>query len=327
MTGYDIIGDVHGCAGQLEDLLTELGYQINGATGEYDHPSRRAVFVGDLIDRGDEQLRVLQIVKGMVDSGSALIVTGNHEFNALAFATEWPVGSGKFLRAHSAKNTRQHQAFLDQVTGADRELYLQWFATIPMWLDLGGIRVVHACWHDTSMEFVEQRCGATPFADINNLVEATAAGSELYRATETLLKGPEISLVDHGAPPYHDKDGHLRDNARLQWWSSDAHTLRGLAEMGGNFTTETGDPYPPLPEIEIDCDETDFVYHDPIPVFYGHYWRQGVPEYPLDWTNCSACVDFSAVKGGRLTAYRWSGEARILPENYTQVDSPRRALH
>ena len=71
MTGYDIIGDVHGCASQLEGLLTELGYQINSATGEYRHPTRRAVFVGDLIDRGDEQLRVLQIVKAMVDAGCA----------------------------------------------------------------------------------------------------------------------------------------------------------------------------------------------------------------------------------------------------------------
>ena len=48
---------------------------------------RRAVFVGDLIDRGPAQLRILDIVKLMVDSGSAQVVMGNHEFNAIAYAT------------------------------------------------------------------------------------------------------------------------------------------------------------------------------------------------------------------------------------------------
>ena len=67
MTGFDIIGDVHGCATKLEALLGDLGYARNDWTGAYWHPRRRAVFVGDLIDRGDEQLRVLEIVKPMVE--------------------------------------------------------------------------------------------------------------------------------------------------------------------------------------------------------------------------------------------------------------------
>lgn len=53
--GYDIIGDVHGCAGQLEALLSELGYHKRSSTSEYRHPERQVIFVGDLIDRGDEQ--------------------------------------------------------------------------------------------------------------------------------------------------------------------------------------------------------------------------------------------------------------------------------
>jgi hypothetical protein len=78
--GYDIIGDVHGCATALEDLLIDLGYRPNDWTGAYWHPDRRAVFVGDLVDRGPDQLRVLKLVKLMVDGGSAHIVMGNHEF-------------------------------------------------------------------------------------------------------------------------------------------------------------------------------------------------------------------------------------------------------
>ena len=90
--GYDVIGDIHGCATELEALLDVLGYE-RGVDGAYRHQERQAIFVGDLIDRGPDQLRVLQTVKTMVDAGSAQMVLGNHEFNALAYATEWPAGS------------------------------------------------------------------------------------------------------------------------------------------------------------------------------------------------------------------------------------------
>lgn len=321
--GYDIIGDIHGCADKLDELLDALGYERAG-TGAYRHPRRQAIFVGDLIDRGEDQLGVLQVVKQMVDAGSAQIVMGNHEFNAIAYHTEWPQDSGKYLRPHddpqnpwADKNTKQHKAFLDQVTGAERDHYLEWFTTIPMWLNLGGLRVVHACWHDESIALVEQHCGSsTPFADVEHLVAASTSGDPLYDAVETLLKGPEISLVEHGQAPYHDKDGHPRDNARLQWWNSAGRTLRGLAEMGANFTTAAGQPYPALPDLEVPAGERSFVYSAQIPVFYGHYWRQGRPEHGPDWTDYTACVDFSAVKGGTLTAYRWSGEKEIDPGHY-----------
>ncbi|MGV9803611.1 metallophosphoesterase [Mycobacterium sp. NPDC003449] len=322
--GFDIIGDVHGCATKLEALLTELGYQKVPGTAGYRHPTRQAVFVGDLIDRGKEQLRVLEIVKAMVDAGSAKIVMGNHEFNAIAYHTEWPRGSGKFLRAHddpdspwSAKNTRQHQAFLEQVTGADRRRYLEWFTTIPLWLDLGELRVVHACWHDDSIALVEQRCGsAAPFTEVEHLVAATDEDDPLYRAIETLLKGPEISLVDHDQPKYLDKDGIARGNARMRWWNGEARTLHDIAEMGGNFPTESGEPYPPLPELELPADARSYVCIAEVPVFYGHYWRQGSPRHQDDWTDFTACVDFSAVKDGTLTAYRWSGDKRIQADHY-----------
>lgn len=314
--GYDIIGDVHGCATKLEALLVELDYQKAHGTGEYRHDNRQAIFVGDLIDRGEEQLHVLHIVKSMVDAGSAKIVMGNHEFNALAYDTEWPPGSGTLLRPHTEKNTNQHHAFLTQVTGDDRRRYLKWFTTIPMWLDLGDLRVVHACWHEDSMRLVEQRCGAsTPFGYVKHLVAASDGNDPLFTAVETLLKGPEISLVNHDQPPYHDKDGHRRESARMQWWNGQARTLRDIAEMGGNFTTEAGEPYPPLPELEV-AGTLSHLYTGKVPVFYGHYWRQGTPKHRQDWTEYTACVDFSAVRGGALTAYRWSGEKHINPDHY-----------
>ncbi|TCR23078.1 polynucleotide kinase-phosphatase [Streptomyces sp. BK205] len=75
LTGpFDIVGDIHGCAAELETLLGKLGY-TDGV-----HPEgRTAVFVGDLVDRGPDSPGVLRRVMSMVKSGNALCVPGNHE--------------------------------------------------------------------------------------------------------------------------------------------------------------------------------------------------------------------------------------------------------
>ncbi|MDQ1654694.1 MAG: hypothetical protein QOI35_3894, partial [Cryptosporangiaceae bacterium] len=76
---FDIIGDVHGCASELRTLLTTLGYEVHDDSAH--HPGgRTAVFVGDLVDRGPDTPGVLRLVMGMVASGDALCVTGNHEY-------------------------------------------------------------------------------------------------------------------------------------------------------------------------------------------------------------------------------------------------------
>ncbi len=85
---FDIIGDVHGCADELEELLSRLGYSKMTvaesepgclATAYQHHAGRKAVFVGDLVDRGPRVLDTLSIVRNMVKSGAALCVPGNHD--------------------------------------------------------------------------------------------------------------------------------------------------------------------------------------------------------------------------------------------------------
>lgn len=80
---FDIIGDVHGCASELRTLLAELGWQLaysgDEAIGASHPEGRKAVFVGDLVDRGPDTPGVLRLVSGMVASGDALCVSGNHE--------------------------------------------------------------------------------------------------------------------------------------------------------------------------------------------------------------------------------------------------------
>jgi len=75
---FDIIGDVHGCYDELVELLTQLGYEHDGQS--YRHADeRKAVFVGDLVDRGPKTPQVLKLVMGMVEAGSAFCVPGNHD--------------------------------------------------------------------------------------------------------------------------------------------------------------------------------------------------------------------------------------------------------
>jgi hypothetical protein len=187
---YDIIGDIHGHAMELHRLLEKLGYQQS--TGVYSHPSRKVLFIGDFIDRGPQILETLQTVRRMCDAGNALAVMGNHEFNALAYHTPNPAKPGKYLRDHNTKNELQHSATLSQLNNDALKDSLDWFRTLPMWLDLGGLRVVHACWDVAQMEIIlaaKERLGGvtTEF-----MAEATDQNTRLFAAVEDVLKARKL---------------------------------------------------------------------------------------------------------------------------------------
>ncbi len=89
---FDIIGDVHGCADELVELLDRLGYIKQPAADShpgwtniaYRHPAgRKAVFVGDLVDRGPRVIDTLSVARNMVELGAALCVPGNHDVKLL----------------------------------------------------------------------------------------------------------------------------------------------------------------------------------------------------------------------------------------------------
>lgn len=87
---FDIIGDVHGCADELESLLAQLGYmaEVDPTALHYQrlfcHPDgRKAVFLGDLVDRGPRSIDTLCLVRNMVVAGQALAVPGNHDIKLL----------------------------------------------------------------------------------------------------------------------------------------------------------------------------------------------------------------------------------------------------
>ena len=80
---FDIIGDLHGCCDELEELLGVLGY-VRNEGGIFVHPQgRRAFFLGDLVDRGPRIVDTLELIIGMCETGSALCVPGNHDIKLL----------------------------------------------------------------------------------------------------------------------------------------------------------------------------------------------------------------------------------------------------
>ena len=102
---YDLIGDIHGHAEELVQLLEALGYRKT--QGVYRHPERKVVFLGDFIDRGPQIRSVLELARPMVEEGAALAILGNHELNALAYHTQDEDSPGEYLRA-APRRTRSN---------------------------------------------------------------------------------------------------------------------------------------------------------------------------------------------------------------------------
>lgn len=203
---YDIIGDIHGHARELRALLEQLGYRDR--YGVYRHTARKAVFVGDFVDRGPAIRETLQTVRAMVDQGAALAVMGNHEFNAICYHTS--DGADGHLRSRTAennKNSEQHQETLDQLVipyPDEWQSYLAWFKSLPLFLELEGLRVVHAAWDPDAIRVVRGRS----LHDPEFLRASATEGKAEYDAVTTLLKGPEVRLPQGWSNP--DKQGHNR---------------------------------------------------------------------------------------------------------------------
>ena len=321
ITGYDIIGDIHGSADKLTGLLDVLGYRV--VDGAHRHRDRTAVFVGDLMDRGPRQVEVVETVRAMHEAGSALVILGNHEFNALSYATPDPGSPGDFARAHlgrrGAHNTRQHQAYLDQVVegSARHRAHLAWFRTLPLHLDLGGIRVAHACWHPASLAVLDKWVPpGSPLTD-TFVVEANTRGTEAFDAVEVVLKGPELRLPPELA--WIDPEGTLRHAARLRWWDDTARTAREVGLIPPDSRTPDGSPHPGLPDTVSDVVE-EYRYRGDVPVFFGHYWFTGPP---APAARHAVCVDYSAARPGcSLVAYRWNGESVSTADRFVAFPGP-----
>jgi protein phosphatase len=134
---FDIIGDVHGCREELEALLGKLGYARTD--GVYRHPNgRRAFFVGDLCDRGPDTPGVYRIAMSMVEAGTALAVTGNHDAKLHKWLSGKRVKLSHGLQASVDQLEREPEGFRAQVAGFIDGLVSHYV------LDGGELVVAHA---------------------------------------------------------------------------------------------------------------------------------------------------------------------------------------
>lgn len=309
--GYDIIGDIHGCALTLERLLEQMGYARR--QGVYEHPNRTAIFVGDIIDRGPRIREALHLVREMVDRGAALIVMGNHEYNALGYCTLARPGSGRrHVREHNERHNRLIRATLEQFEHYDDEWheFLDWFYELPLFLEMDRFRVVHACWDEKLIRQFEQQ-HPSGCIDEDFLHASMAPGSFAGRVMDRLLRGTAMKLPD--GMTMTGRDGFQRQFFRTRFWGEDARTYGDIV-----FQPD------PLPESvsnrALSPEERDqLITYGPNerPLFIGHYWLQGVPE-PI--APNVACLDYSAVKYGKLVAYRMDDETRLDPQKFVWVD-------
>lgn len=293
---YDIIGDIHGQAHKLIGLLTKLGYQ--NKHGIFIPPAgHKAVFVGDFVDRGSQQLATLQIIFAMLDNDYAHAVMGNHEYNAIAFATK--DDKGEYLRPHTSKNISQHKAFLDEVGfGTDTHQYwLKRLLELPLWLEFETFGVVHACFSKKAMGIL------TPHLTNNKLPQENFIplyqNSDTYHAIHEILSGVEVIVPE----PYFliDGQGIKRNNMRIAWWLDKLNQPLLNISASSNCNTDNIDP-------EFYCPvDFDLTYDKPI--FIGHYWLKGTPSL---LSNQVACVDYSAGTTGFLTAYQFDDDNPTL---------------
>lgn len=139
---FDIIGDLHGCCDELLSLLKIMGYKVENPRSLIPRiaapEGRTAVFVGDFVDRGPDNVRTLLIVMAMIRSGAALAVPGNHDDKLLRALQGAPVkisnGLDRTLQELNAAGEEMQALVRDFLDGLPSHLVL----------DGGNLVVAHA---------------------------------------------------------------------------------------------------------------------------------------------------------------------------------------
>ena len=307
--GFDIIGDVHGCYESLVMLLDRLDYKnINGV---YKHPTRQAIFLGDLIDRGSHIRETLTLVCAMEQAGSAKVILGNHEFNAIRYKQELDDYIVNDVKLPSPRLFRLMKETLLQLKEYpdDWFKFTKWFTTLPLFLDSDGFRAVHACWDSHLIDKYREKYNTSHLSE--EFIEASKESASIeHQIVDRLTRGTSLALPD--GVKLESEDCFIRRFFRTKFWADSPETY-------GDIVFQP-DPLPyDLADHPIKHDEkSNLVQYSPDepPVFFGHYWLKGRPK-PL--LSNVACLDYSAVNFGRLTAYRFSGESCLEEKNFLWV--------
>jgi hypothetical protein len=339
----DIVGDIHGEAEALAALLTQLGYDEQGIHTE----GRRLVFVGDLVDRGPDSPAVVEKVMELVNNGVAQCILGNHELNILLGK---PKHGNDWFLAPDANSESRDRAVADN----RKSDYLGFFSRLPLTLERNDLRIVHACWHQDSIEKLQAAATngkslQTTFGEFENAIrfELNRNGTSAAYGQEKQKYGDQIEY---------------RYRAPFEHWPNpvmlDAHAAVGEAEQMGNpikvltsgIERKTEAPFPASGKFRfVERVKWWNEYAGNKPVIVGHYWRKydesqaAIPaDAPKDlfegiepdqWMGLNHnvyCVDFSVglaahnrakklpTDGCRLAAVRWPEQVVVFDDGQSK---------
>lgn len=191
---------------------------------------------------------------------------------------------------------------------------------MPLFLELQGCRIIHACWDQRSVDFVRTHPVRDSYGRMTDrfLADSSWYGSHAFKAVEILLKGKEIPLpFFHGG--IRDRDNNRRKRVRLRWWLP-AHRLENVrtydqvARVDKQIREKLmGLKLPPRVRKRIVNSIKEL---DGVPTFIGHYWFSGEPQL---LTESVASLDYSVARGGPLVAYRFDGEEKLNEEKFVTV--------
>ena len=317
--GYDIVGDVHGCADSLLALLDVLGYSKRDGRYQYHDQGRprQLVFLGDILDRGPQIREAMLIVRELVDSGVARLIMGNHEYYALTYTTPAPPEMAReYLREHTPRHEWAIKETLEQYANysSDWQDLLAWLYRLPLFIEFEYFRVIHACWDARQVATFCQQYGESGLIDKNFLVASTDYQCFEGRFASRALQGPSLLLPkDQVMTGSH---GFERRAFRAKYWIEDPQCFGDVEFQPDQLSVALAGH--PLSEQQ----RQHLPYYGPEqkPLFFGHYWQRGRPQ-PL--TPNLACLDYSAVQSGQLVAYRMHQETHLSTDNFVWVDGHR----
>jgi hypothetical protein len=325
----DIVGDVHGEVAALEQLLGKLGYE-NGV-----HPDgRKLVFVGDLVDRGPDSPTVVERVMSLVESGTAQCIIGNHELNILL--GECKDGNEWFFEPDS-----KAASDMQPIRRGQKRAFLEFFAGLPLALENDELRIVHACWHEESLEKLSaEDLSGQSIKSVHNRYKKVI--------DQDLKQRGVFASCEQEDKRYGRKVRYGKKDPWRHWPEPvmlDAHSERDVARQTGNpikvltsgVERQAIKPFPASGKFRF-ADRVRWwdEYTDDKTVIVGHYWRKFLevrddiekdlpPDLfegidPDQWMGLGHnvyCVDFSvglaaqkrrkgeATDSCRLAALRW----------------------
>ncbi len=302
-----------------------MGYDKRGV-----HPEgRRLVFLGDLVDRGPDSPAVVELVKRLVEDGLAQCILGNHELNLLRDKSK--DGNGWYTQPEKVDKYRSVPVSPDQ-----KKDFREFLLTLPLALENGELRVVHACWNAKSLALLEKQADHSSVLDVfkDKLESNFIPENMTEQSLETILKddGNKPALIKSLAD--HDTAYQMGNPVRVLTSGEEAPASEAFW-AGGKWRMVARQKW-------WEC------YVDEKPVVVGHYWRhfdelsqsfgkkagpdlfEGLePHHWMGKNNNVYCVDFSVglrqmAKAenqsediGRLAALRWP-ERVVIYDNGTR---------